>query len=435
MNTTSLSVTLPDTYDRYYFQVYATNATGQSSPATLASPVRGVTIKELDFSQNEPLYRNDGSGAYPTTQQWFAGNLDNQTVPDPSPTENDPLAYPIATNKNGTVTVVARLSSMAVQAGGKWMIEGSTQIGDQTLTFGPTALGGGGGNAPNSGFRAKLTSSMLPTTIQASEMTIDWEVSENGGKTWASPGTTENYLYLTGARFMSVGADANKPDKNAFTPYETLVALGCMAASGDTPGVDNADILNKIYCAFQTLDVQQIHNGVPYGPAMTYWGRTQSGAPGAGNPPPYFTTAGLITNSDGRCDSWAHFFADVAYAEGVTGVKLIDVSPPKKGEDLLVKNVPAQGNANPKQYFNAHVIVLWKQGAGATQTDALFDPSYGAAEIDGTGANIGIAVGAQWELASLAGLLVDATLAPLPWPPAGVVLGVTPICTFNPEQP
>jgi hypothetical protein len=150
---------------------------------------------------------------------------------------------------------------------------------------------------------------------------------------------------------------------------------------------------------------------------LTYWGTWAE--QNAGNSKG-MNVVDLLTQSDGKCESWARLFAEVLGAQGITsGIKLKEVRPvalQSQGvivnvQGMVIKNVtfggttvnppfggtayttiaseasiPAQNNNNARIRFTNHIIV----GIGTK----LYDPSYGGEydSLDG------------WEAASLAGI-------------------------------
>lgn len=292
------------------------------------------------------------------------------------------------------------------------MVRGSFGIDETDINFPATALGGTGTT-----MKATVTADQpLPGYIANTDMDISWEVSFDGGKTWSPVGATDNHLYLTGRK---VSGD---------TAYETVLALGCMAANTRIPGEDDGAIVVAVFGEFQGLNVWHIQNGLKVGQPMWYYSPKGSGGT-SGDNGAWHTLAYLLSASDGRCEAWADFFlaacdaqikntGDLKYVtitpafrgappaqqgfKPVTSAKqLIDVQP-----DARAQGPDAGGDIPPFHLFNNHAVVVWKTAAQPGwpwPTYTLCDPSYGLLE-EYPGPKISESAGPLWEHAALQGI-------------------------------
>ena len=258
----------------------------------------------------------------------------------------------------------------------------------------------------------------MPNTVKDSTVSLQWDVSLDGGLSWYHAGWTDNRIYLTWN------------DPTITTLYETCLYVGCDAASGlggvVTATTNQAFVNTAFTNGFGGCSVHRV-DGTP----LTYWA---SGAASAVN------TAGLLTDANGQCGAWAEFFMDVLAAEGVSGSEKIEVLS-KYADDsriagagagaLLVKNwdfagtgaapadvspfdylmsqvtdqsgVPGQNNCNPPGAFLNHFIVRYNSTVGSTTTFNYYDPSYGHGPYSSTSND---AAHAAWEDDALDGFAV-----------------------------
>jgi hypothetical protein len=225
----------------------------------------------------------------------------------------------------------------------------------------------------------------ITTTIDNGDLSIDWEMSFDGGKTWSDIGTTTNHVYVTGGR--------------APVQFETVIAEGCVSASGSKPSgnaavgtVADEEIAEAIFGRFSGRDTVHVHDGKDIPGAMTYWGKHS----GTGDQTDFHTTAGLLKNSDARCGGWTSFLNDCLASQGITCFHSLDVVPAPypagknpaytaTGEELQV-NHAAQGDlADKPRQFNDHVFTVLKfKSAAKKVTGEIFDASYGEAPTQST---------------------------------------------------
>ena len=148
-------------------------------------------------------------------------------------------------------------------------------------------------------------------------MTINWQVSFDGGSAWCHAGKSTNILYVTW----------DSPEQAR--PIQTLVDVGCDAADGQTGtvGTNDDDVLAKVWTRFQTKSIHRASDAV----VLTYYGfydANHNGTWDAGvdadwNDPEsnkVQTATGLIRTANGQCHSWAEFMNEVMKAQGLSSI-------------------------------------------------------------------------------------------------------------------
>jgi hypothetical protein len=419
---TSCTDTLPTTYKKYYYKVEAQNAAGNADSGV--QNIQGLALKALNYTENggyEAIRRDTTfsmRGAFGDTYdqddnntQWLAA-VATDANPTPDLIYDAPVAYVCSANGATVPQVKVTFTVSPMPSGAHWMVKAEAGVGEEdVLDFSPAALKNGNAYGTTVVTATVTAASALPKYILNAELDIGWYVSFNGGKTWSGAGSTDNHLYLTGAKVGQGGA-------GSVTAYETTMAIGCIAASYLTPGVDDSLIVSDIFGAFSTLNVRHIVDGNPVSFPMTYWGKQWSGQNPLASNPEFFNAKGLLQHSDGRCKAWADFFDQTEMAQGEgRGLRLVFVTPDRPVADadmtfgrqqyngiqglVVSPAAPVQGSVvNPQNVFNNHEIVLWTEPPGSAQAYTLFDPSYGTA-TSGSGANFQTAVGIPWEHAAL----------------------------------
>lgn len=173
-----------------------------------------------------------------------------------------------------------------------------------------------GAPQPSSSIRkVRALFSLIKPLVRFEDTKLEWKYALNPSVLNNSAGISENKFYVTHkTRDAESGVYSNaSPLVQSPVPH-TVLAVGCIAAnftSGENP------IISAITSKFSGLEIQRADDGAK----LTYydqWGTNCN------------NTEGLLTTSDGQCGSWAFFFLDVMYAQG------IDVS----GIDTQVSNSP-----------------------------------------------------------------------------------------------
>ena len=152
---------------------------------------------------------------------------------------------------------------------------------------------------------AETTGSFSESAGIVDDLVVDWEVSVDGGQSWAKAGTSANRVYVSWA---------TAPASILGLPlYETLLSLGCTAAGG--VGDDAAAIqaiAESLSDQFETQSVVRLTDGA----ALKYyaaWNATSQ------------STADLLRSTDGRCGSFARIFIDTLRLQGIADTHLTEV--------------------------------------------------------------------------------------------------------------
>jgi len=214
-------------------------------------------------------------------------------------------------------------------------------------------------------------------------MTINWQVSLDGGTTWCDAGKSTNVLYVTW----------DSPEQA--TPIQTLVDVGCDAADGQTGtvGTDDDDVLDKVWTRLQTRSIHRASDAF----VLTYYGFYDANGNGtwdAGvdtdrNDPGSCTVTdagGLISTANGQCHSWADFMNEVMKAQGLSSInggasKRVAVVIKAGDVAFSVQNWAKTGNS-PRKIIDADAGV---DGTSPTAPNPANDEAADAAGKAGQG--------------------------------------------------
>jgi hypothetical protein len=340
--------------------------------------------KELDFQEVE---RDDTSGAY-AGPQWMdlaeTGEVEEDplkyldgTVDDPSiPYEHSyPLSYYRSTKSEPAYITVTPVFTYESGAPIKCVLKGS---GDG-YTFGPIGV-----SAADGVISITLTANQaLTTKIDSSELKISWYLSTDGGDTYTQVGTSDNHLFVTGAR--------------ASEATETALWLGCQGAKGTAPAdhgtpdnqaaPSNQAVVDGVWSQFSGDNVIDVE-----GDPLLYWGpqAINDPTPGLGSASSYVW---LLEHKDGRCGSWASLLVNVLAIEGINSHE-VEIDPNtlnqptlqgfSKAYDLsklkftVYANDPGQNQAishSTVRTFSNHAVV--RIDSPVVNLHSIYDPSYG----------------------------------------------------------
>jgi hypothetical protein len=323
----------------------------------LAPPSANFTITgaTVTFDSNTIL-KDDGSGAYPTMNQWVdQDGKDN--LADPNTT-----TVPIFYNVGDYITTTVDFKLGGQQPGGTYTITGvASGIQTEDMTFSWTGTVGAG----QTELKEKIMSSCpLDELIDYGKLDIDWTVTRQGS-TPVHYGSTSNTIYVAGGGLNN--------------QFETVLLVGCTGALGqDADGPDQLivdEIWNNKFSKSAGLNIveAQLIDGKPV--KLTYWANKVCAA---------VTTAELLKTHDGQCGAWARFFVDVLAAQGVAS-RLSEIVPiePSSLKNILPAhwqyvsaamevNQIAQGGARVDKSFTDHMVVKYGD-------HTIYDPSYGNA--------------------------------------------------------
>ncbi len=239
-----------------------------------------------------------------------------------------------------------------------------------------------------------------------SPLTMTWQVSLDGGKTWQAAGMSTNPVYVTLAKPIN--------DADTRVNFVTVAQLSCTYGNGATT---NDAAVPKIFGAFTGLNVKRA-DGTP----LAYYGDylTQN-----------TTTAELLKTAVGQCGAFTSLFLDMLKIQGIQQARNYQIISSKNGADgFLVKSwtfgaamssgnpnypyldytamgkdfrsnklgpgknangyqfdfadvtrtpmaadqIKGQNNPDPAADFNNHQVALYIDSAG---TKTYYDPSYG----------------------------------------------------------
>jgi hypothetical protein len=314
---------------------------------TVAPPSANFTVisANVTFDSNTIL-KDDGSGAYPTTNQWV--DKDGRDNPADPKTTSLPLSY----NAGDSITASVDFGIAGQDPSGNYTITGvASGIGTEGMTFTWHGTLGGG----QTHLQATITSGVpLNDLIDYGTLDIDWTVTHDGNS--VHYGSTSNRIYVTAG-----GRNAQ---------FETVLLVGCQGGKEANPISATEDIIAGIWSEFASRMIDDAEGNL-----LHYWGVATA--------TPWTTTEALLKRHDGTCSAWTAFFRDVLAAQGIaaTVYKIVPEIPaddpngglsvPDMKESSLVvyKALPGQGGDPSRNIFTDHKVVM----VGST----IYDPSYG----------------------------------------------------------
>lgn len=348
-----------------------------------------AVLKEVSFSgTNYHVIRKDDGSKFYDAPHW----QDNSSPANGNANDSSDRNYPVSFTRNTKATVAAVITVDPPSA----FISGRIR-GD-----GPGSLDVPATTATVSGNEMTITAVESAGTFEnkvafLDPMTMQWEVSPDGGKSWFASGLSSHQVYVTLGDPLT-------------TVYHTAVHIGCKNAAGETTEAQTA---SKIWSEFTDRNVQRTD-----GTQLKYW---DGGAANATN------TSMLLHDGNGQCGSWAEFLIDSLKVQGISSAKkilIVEATDPMN-RLFLVKTwqyngtgmspgtapysyvmdvdvvdqpgVPGQGNPDPPGAFYNHFIVQYGS--------QFYDPSYGNGPFTSQ---------AAWENASLDGFSARGTVGGTP---------------------
>ena len=314
---TGCSVTVTDTTTNQYW-----SGSGNAGPEELQSlpdPLKSVTFSGTGY---EGVLQDNGN-AY-GSPQW----VDNSNPPNGNATDSGDDDFPVCYLRN-TDVVAKPVFTMVGAGSGSYEIKGTgAAAGGVSLTFPPTNASFSGGT-----LTATLTSSnALPNLIEdLSPLTINWEYSPNGGKSWIPDGASANRVYVILA----------KPVGNVQL-YESVLDISCRNAAGTAVvATAVADIWKNFQSAPHSNPVQGVKRkaidgyNVADGVEMTYWNPVVNSCQ---------SMAAMLAsaNGDGTCVAWSSLFQATLEVQGITGTSILEITADQNinpnADGFLVKN-------------------------------------------------------------------------------------------------
>jgi hypothetical protein len=164
------------------------------------------------------------------------------------------------------------------------------------------------------------------------KLTITWQISLDGGTTWAEAGKSENRLYV-------VMQTPLKPTEL----YESLLYIGCKNAKGKT---DEDGVFQSVWQYFSTRNIKDKKER-----GLSYYGDPFTAV---------YEVKDLLRDRTGQCGSFAHLFLDILYAQGINT---------RTGRGNYVFFEMLGQSRNPDYGF---FVKNWSFGATKTSGDAEF---------------------------------------------------------------
>ncbi len=242
-------------------------------------------------------------------------NLDGDAV------DRKDRRYPVAYTAGTKAKVGGKLKITVNPGGGDVKIKGDGPgkldipvvsrpvSNDNTVTLPPTSMSGS--------FSDKVN--------YHNPLTIDWQISFDGGKTWCDAGTTKNEV------FVVLG-----PSKGAHL-FRTVLHLACKNTGGRKP----AKCLENTWKAFSGPANVCAWNGVnAYNYPLHYY-KTNTGHHNRAEDE-------LLRDGDGQCSAWARLLKHALLVNNVQS-KVTLVLPPKGYSGFAVKNIAFKAPSNPDE--------------------------------------------------------------------------------------
>jgi hypothetical protein len=355
--------------------------------------VASLSLKEVTFSGNRTLRKDDNSGDY-TGPHW----VDNSSTPDGDADDFSDIKYPVAYVKNNTVTAGIKVVAVPDVSldGARVKIQGKAfsilNFPEQTVTAGASDH-----DISVGGF---VSDSNLSTTVDFFDpLSIVWEYQPKDDVSWLVAGVSSNQVYVTWAPPVPVSPF-----------FHTLAHIACEPAKGANT---STDIFNAIWGLFASKSLSTADGTKP----LNYYNPkdTQNTIP-----------AKLIAAGNGQCGSFAGLLIDALRVHGITSLKfpMIDrndttlsrtgflvkkwsftTDPGKSGDSEYpylnvisdqvglfvdetyfsavhsysynqatdIEGIDGQGSLDPSSIFNNHQFVEHTIGAVTN----WYDPSYG----------------------------------------------------------
>jgi hypothetical protein len=196
--------------------------------------------------------------------------------------------YPVLYVANSTLTASA-----------SWTLNSNTQIGGKILAV---ATGSGGIDIPptvvtQSGNQLTMADTEATTAFPDGvkyfqHFVLTWQLSFDGGMTWANAGASDNPVYVT--------EDDPIPDPDSGKLFYTVVEQAVLHTIGDT---SESNIVSGTWSAFTGLEVQRAD-----GVVLTYYSNKDS---------LNINVESLLQYGDGECYAWAQLFLDALLINGI----------------------------------------------------------------------------------------------------------------------
>jgi hypothetical protein len=275
-----------------------TNGFEVSTNASVTNVVEVVsmTLSNVTFSGGKhPIYKDDGSGAYPSPE-WL-------------PTTN----YPVCYTRNTTMTVQPQFIVNPSSYSGGILVKG--------ISSGPQ-LPTGRGTSPtliSTGTFANHVDFLNP-------MTIDWQVSLDNGNTWYDAGTSANKVYVT------------LNDPTCPTLFHTVVWLAC----SKTGATDANTAVANTWSLFGGSGPANI---TTWNGKLLYYYKANCGWANSATDTTSLLASANTANAwagHGQCGSFANLLIDSLAANGINS-DFTTASPKSSPDGFIVKDWTTNG--------------------------------------------------------------------------------------------
>jgi len=217
----------------------------------------------------------------------------------------------------------------------------------------------------------------LPNTIKyynkadSTAFKLDWQMSVDGGTTWATINSTKHTVYVTLADPASSLSSSNY--------FESVFEIGCREANGMSGSATDSTVkgvvTDAIFGDFASRNVKRVD-----GTQLTYYHVYTT---------PVTTTAGLLSTGDGECGSWTSLFLDIRKAQGITDTSDYVKIEAITGDGFIVNNWTFSGSGNSGDtdypYLNLPVTPLSTAFIGTSSYNWLYAEVTDATGIPGEG--------------------------------------------------
>lgn len=369
-----------------YSQTYYNPKSGRPDidGATLYACLLPVEMKEVSFggTKYRHVESDDGATTY-TAPQWVDENGDSDAADEGEDEHNDAVAY----TRNSKPKIGTKMKIIGLPSGVSIQMRAKGPGSVQMPATAP-AVAGEEVTLPLVESTGTLVNTIKHYTHKdaTKAFSLDWELSFDSGTTWSKVATTKHTVYVTLA------------DPKTRLRQETLFEIGCRNADGiDT----EANVTDAVWNEFPDLVVKRVD-----GTQLTYYRDWETNNT---------DTSRLLSQGDGICTAWAHFFVDLLKLHGIDqeneGRRIYAI---KGRESILINNrqfpatgigrfpgypyfniypgnnfeavagnayvwryadvtdlggVPGQVAPNPRSIFDRHHVVVFN--------NTYYDPSYG----------------------------------------------------------
>jgi hypothetical protein len=334
-----------------------------------------AALKIVSFSGFNPTTRQVDPGAFNTIFIDPTPNQATDTAYGPNQWEDDSLTgTPTAKNGNGEHDFPISITSgctddlyakatIALWGAPAWVevrVVGS--LGGTTLTLpmktGATPSGQAGSSTL---VTAQLNSNTALSGVAPGtwQLTLTYQVSFDGGKTWTTVGTSINTVYVTWHTPIKPPVKQGGLAGN----YETVLMIGCNALSTGGVAGPNANAMGVAATIF--------NNGFA---SLTV--KRADGTPLAYSLGVQFNNAkDLLSMGSGQCTEWADLLVQTFEAQGIQAQQTIVKVKHSwwTGDTLDMAPHAVQGTPNGSTAFDLHDLVTLT----SDPTGIIFDPSRG----------------------------------------------------------